>query len=537
MARVNLDCFSGLLAADPAPAPPLPGEPDAARGDSFDRHLRRARDTVEQRAGDRETPQSPGSSPPEPPHAEGGRDAATEPDSSPARDAAGEEPNQPLAAAEEEQHTVEGAKRQGREGKGEKEETEAGIDGAVALADPGIAASRKETAGGEAPRKAPSSQKGGAKSSGPRPSATLTSHETDSSQNELPPAPKEPLEEEVTEQAGDELANEAPSSSAAKRKPAKRQAKTKAGGAAGVAQPTAEAGAADAAAAEAGQAGAETPGQTGPTPAAGTSPDPQPAIQDARAAATAPRGGSQRLGSRAAGGRRDAVKDDPVGSQAEGAPPTPQEPSDPSEPALLPRVSAASKPERARGKTPDGNAESSPLRIDAQTGKEAQPRSTTASSADARAAPGAEQADRVQFVQRVARAFEAAADRGGPIRLRLHPPELGSLRLELSIRRGTVTARIETETETAQRLLLDNLAGLRQRLAEHNLRVERFDVQWTGRSPGDAPQQSGGHAQGQARGGSPAPRATVAADRQPALPAASPPRAGPGHPASFDVIV
>ncbi|NUQ60999.1 MAG: flagellar hook-length control protein FliK, partial [Pirellulales bacterium] len=94
------------------------------------------------------------------------------------------------------------------------------------------------------------------------------------------------------------------------------------------------------------------------------------------------------------------------------------------------------------------------------------------------------QADRARFVQRVARAFESLGDRGGSVRLRLHPPELGSLRLEVTVRSGVMTARLEAETPAAQAMLRENLPMLRERLAEQNIRVERFDVDLMDRSGG-----------------------------------------------------
>lgn len=115
---------------------------------------------------------------------------------------------------------------------------------------------------------------------------------------------------------------------------------------------------------------------------------------------------------------------------------------------------------------------------------------------------GVSQADRVRFVQRVARAFESVGDQGGTIRLKLHPAELGSLRLEVTVRNGAMTARLEAETSAAQGMLLENLPALRERLAEQNIRVERFDVDVMGQSSGgtadgtDAQSQSG---QGQAQ--------------------------------------
>lgn len=91
-------------------------------------------------------------------------------------------------------------------------------------------------------------------------------------------------------------------------------------------------------------------------------------------------------------------------------------------------------------------------------------------------AEGLTESERVRFVQRVASAFRSLGDEGGEMRLRLSPPELGSLRLELTVREGVLNARLETETSTARNLLLDNLPALRDRLAEQNIKVEKFDV-------------------------------------------------------------
>ena len=92
--------------------------------------------------------------------------------------------------------------------------------------------------------------------------------------------------------------------------------------------------------------------------------------------------------------------------------------------------------------------------------------------------------DPARFVSRVARAVHTAQERGGPLHLRLSPPELGALRLELTVHQGALTAKIETDNATARHVLLDNLPALRDRLADQNVRVERFDV--------DVRQDSGG---------------------------------------------
>ena len=95
--------------------------------------------------------------------------------------------------------------------------------------------------------------------------------------------------------------------------------------------------------------------------------------------------------------------------------------------------------------------------------------------------------DANRFLQRVARAFQAADERGGEVRLRLSPPELGSLRLEVTVREGVLTARVETETSSARTILLDNLPQLRERLAEQGMKIEKFDVDVSDRQSGQMP--------------------------------------------------
>ncbi|MDA1053686.1 MAG: flagellar hook-length control protein FliK [Planctomycetota bacterium] len=96
-------------------------------------------------------------------------------------------------------------------------------------------------------------------------------------------------------------------------------------------------------------------------------------------------------------------------------------------------------------------------------------------------------ADQARFVDRVARAVQATGERGGTLRIRLSPPELGSLTLEIKVQGGAVTARVEADTPAARSLLLENLPLLRERLAEHGMRVDQFDVDLTDRHPGGTP--------------------------------------------------
>lgn len=109
--------------------------------------------------------------------------------------------------------------------------------------------------------------------------------------------------------------------------------------------------------------------------------------------------------------------------------------------------------------------------------------------------------DQARLLQRVARAIEVAQNRDGPIRLRLSPPELGSLRLEVRVNAGVLSARIEVETEIARTVLLENISALRDRLADQGVRVEQFDVdlmQRQGQAAPDGPSDQGEQSAGKA---------------------------------------
>jgi flagellar hook-length control protein FliK len=91
-------------------------------------------------------------------------------------------------------------------------------------------------------------------------------------------------------------------------------------------------------------------------------------------------------------------------------------------------------------------------------------------------AEAVEHVDRDRFLGRVEGAIRTAQQRDGRVQVRLSPPELGSLRIELTIEQGVLSARLEAETPAARKLLLDNLPALRERLAQQDVRVDRFDV-------------------------------------------------------------
>jgi flagellar hook-length control protein FliK len=106
--------------------------------------------------------------------------------------------------------------------------------------------------------------------------------------------------------------------------------------------------------------------------------------------------------------------------------------------------------------------------------------------------PPVTQAEQMRLVQRVARAVQAAQARGGEIQIRLSPPSLGSLKLEVKVQNGVMTARIEAENATSRTILLENLPVLKERLADQGIQVESFDVDLMDRQPQGEPDTSHG---------------------------------------------
>ncbi|MCC7408994.1 MAG: flagellar hook-length control protein FliK [Phycisphaeraceae bacterium] len=96
-------------------------------------------------------------------------------------------------------------------------------------------------------------------------------------------------------------------------------------------------------------------------------------------------------------------------------------------------------------------------------------------------------------LSRVVRGLSAALNqKGGAVTLRLSPPELGLVRIQIQISQGVVRAEIFTEHASARSLLADGLTELRQALQGHGLSVDRLGVQtMTTTSPSPGPESSG----------------------------------------------
>ena len=84
------------------------------------------------------------------------------------------------------------------------------------------------------------------------------------------------------------------------------------------------------------------------------------------------------------------------------------------------------------------------------------------------------------FTARILRGLSATLNqRGGVLTMRLEPPQLGQLRIQMTITQGTVSAEFQASTPQAQALLERSLAVLRSALQGHGLTVERLTVHTT----------------------------------------------------------
>jgi hypothetical protein len=102
--------------------------------------------------------------------------------------------------------------------------------------------------------------------------------------------------------------------------------------------------------------------------------------------------------------------------------------------------------------------------------------------------PGSEAAERVEFVEKIVRAARAARTSGGAnLRMVLHPPQLGHLRVDLSMRAQVLHGRLSIETEDARDLVRANLGALREALEGQGIRVGTLEVAGIAASSGQGP--------------------------------------------------
>lgn len=106
------------------------------------------------------------------------------------------------------------------------------------------------------------------------------------------------------------------------------------------------------------------------------------------------------------------------------------------------------------------------------------------------------QQEKIRLIQRVTRSFNRLGVDGGQINLRLHPPQLGSLNVQVRLEGRTMTAKLTTETGAARDAILESLPILKNRLAEQGFEISQFQVEVANNDQADA--SLGGNADEQA---------------------------------------
>ncbi len=81
-----------------------------------------------------------------------------------------------------------------------------------------------------------------------------------------------------------------------------------------------------------------------------------------------------------------------------------------------------------------------------------------------------------ELVDRVANTLRTAFDTAGQMRVRLEPPALGRVQVEVSTGSSGLTARLEVQTASARQTLLDNISMLHTAIAQTGASVSRIDV-------------------------------------------------------------
>jgi len=89
---------------------------------------------------------------------------------------------------------------------------------------------------------------------------------------------------------------------------------------------------------------------------------------------------------------------------------------------------------------------------------------------------GQQVAESQVFDQVVARMSGSFNGQSGRMVLRMHPAELGSLRLDLKVEGDRIHANLHTQSQQVQEVLERNLPQLRNALAEQGLKIDQFQV-------------------------------------------------------------
>tara|TARA_R110002111_G_scaffold18931_2_gene46285 strand:+ start:125759 stop:127690 length:1932 start_codon:yes stop_codon:yes gene_type:complete len=82
-----------------------------------------------------------------------------------------------------------------------------------------------------------------------------------------------------------------------------------------------------------------------------------------------------------------------------------------------------------------------------------------------------------QLVERIVGTVRESQATGQQLKIRLSPPELGTLQIEVSLKDGVYTAKMEVQNQRVQKIVNDNMAQLKESLAKTGVSIDRFEVQ------------------------------------------------------------
>ncbi|MBX3423572.1 MAG: flagellar hook-length control protein FliK [Pirellulaceae bacterium] len=143
-------------------------------------------------------------------------------------------------------------------------------------------------------------------------------------------------------------------------------------------------------------------------------------------------------------------------------------------------LAAAGSTSNADAASARGNSPTTPHSATTQTGSAVGGNGATESkptvSGDGQSA-NMSQIDRARLVQRVARSFSRLGPDGGNLQLRLHPPELGSLAVQVRLDGRNLSAHMTTQSEMAREVIMESLPQLRSQLADQGFTVVDFSVE------------------------------------------------------------
>jgi len=87
------------------------------------------------------------------------------------------------------------------------------------------------------------------------------------------------------------------------------------------------------------------------------------------------------------------------------------------------------------------------------------------------------QLDQADFVDKVSSVLRVSNGTSRRLQVGLRPPELGPMTVEVALRDGVLTARLEVQTSVAQKAVLESMPLLRDALAQNGTVIDRIDVQ------------------------------------------------------------